>query len=175
MTRPPRPSFFPRETTAFGAFDVPRWRAVTLSALAMGAATGIVLRAVRALALTHGSGTSWVYLGASLAGALAVLLGMLALHLANFPVRRWPARVALFAAAEWAGELAASAGLIALRWEPLGTTGRATWADLPSLALRALVTRPATLAAFALLLAGVVQVVRVLLGRRRLPRPSSPS
>ena len=173
MSRSPRPSFFPRETTAFGAFDVPRWRAFTLSALAMGAATGIVLRAGRALALTHGSGTSWAYLGASLAAAVAVLLGMLALHVANFPVRRWPARVALFAAAEWAGEMATSAALVALRWEPLGTTGRATWSDLPSLALRAAITRPATLAAFALVLAAVVQLVRVLLGRRRPARPPS--
>ena len=174
MTRPSRPSFFPRETTAFGVFELPRWRTFTLSALATGAVAGIVLRSVRAFALTHGSGTSWVYLGAALAVTLAVLLGALALHLANFPVRRWPARAALFAAAEWGGEMTASAALVALRLEPLGTTGRATWGDLPSLALRAAVTRPAALAAFALVLAGVVQLVRVLLGRRRPPRSSFP-
>ena len=169
MKRSPRPSFFPRETTAFGAFELSGLRALSLSSLEMGLLTGVLLRAFRALALTHGSGTSWLYLGGTYALGTIALLGMLTLHLANFPVRRWPLRVALFILAEWAGELAVSAALVAAGREPLGATGRATWNDWPSMAMWTLTMRVALVASFALLLAGTVQLVRTLLGRRRVP------
>lgn len=170
MTRSGRPSFFPRDTTTFAAIEVSALRALARSSLEMGVVTGVLLRAFRALVLTHGSGTSWVYLGATYAAGLVVLLGMLALHVANFPVRRWPKRVALFVVAEFAAEALVSALLVAAGREPLGATGRATWADWPVLATRALVFRTATLAVFALVLAGVVQLVRSTLDRRRPPR-----
>jgi hypothetical protein len=165
-----RPSFFPRETTSFPAAELSALRALTRSSLEMGALTGVVLRAFRAVTLTHGSASSWLYVGVTFVAGAAALFGALALHAANFPVRRWPKRVALFALAEWAAEAATSALLIALHREPLGSSGRATWGDWPTLATRTFVWRLATIALFALVLAAVVQAVRTLLDRRRVPR-----
>ncbi|MDF1503608.1 hypothetical protein [Roseisolibacter sp. H3M3-2] len=161
---------FPRETTHWQTLELPAWRTLTLSALEMGALTGLLARAFRALALTHGAAADgsvgWGYLALTLGAGALWLCGMLTLHLANFPVRRWPARVLAFALAEVAGEVLASALLIALGREPLGTSGRAHWHDLPSLALTTLVLRAVTFAVFAALLAAVVQLVRVTLARR---------
>jgi hypothetical protein len=168
VTRAPRPSFFPRESSTFATVELSAWRARTLSSVAMGALAGVALRLLRALLLTRGPGGGWAYLGATVAVSSAVLLGLLALHLANFPVRRWPRHAAVFAAAEVAAEIVTSAALIAAGLEPLGSTGHAGWVDLPSIALRTLVIRAAAITAFALALAGVVQLVRTLLGRRRL-------
>ena len=167
MNRPEKPSFFPRETTSFAAIEISALRTLSLSSLEMGVVTGLVLRAFRALVLTHGSGTSWLYLGATYATGALALFGMLALHVANFPVRRWPKRVVLFVLAEASAEMLVSALLIALGREPLGTTGRAVWADWPIMAARTLTYRTAMVGAFALVLAGVVQIVRLALGRRR--------
>ena len=89
-----------------------------------------------------------------------------ALHLAHFPVRRWPARVLAFAAAEAGAEVLVSAVLVALGREPLGTTGVARWVDLPAIAAWVLAGRLLFLGGFALALAGVVQLVRVRLARR---------
>ncbi len=161
---------FPRDTAHFPAFELPAWRTLTLSALEMGALTGVVVRAFRALALTHGAGADgsagWGYLAATFGLGALVLCGMLTLHLANFPVRRWPARVLAFALAEVAAEALVSALLIALGREPLGTSGRAHWRDWASLAATTLIVRLAAFALFATLLAAVVQLVRVALGRR---------
>jgi hypothetical protein len=161
---------FPRETTHWQALELPAWRALTLSALEMGALTGLLARAFRALALTHGAAADgsvgWGYLALTLGAGAMLLCGMLTLHLANFPVRRWPARVLAFALAEASAEALASALLIALGREPLGTSGRAHWHDLPSLAATTAVLRLTTFALFAALLAAVVQLVRVTLARR---------
>ena len=158
-----RPSFFPRETHVFPAFEVSGWRALSLSVVGMAVPTGVVLRVLRAVTLTSSQSTA-ATASALVLGAV-LLLGMLTLYLANFPVRRWPWRVLAFAAAETAAEIAVSAVLVALRREPLGTTGRAVWADLPTMALTTLEWRLAPLAAFALVLALVVQLVRRMLPR----------
>lgn len=158
-----RPSFFPRETTAFGTFELSGWRTLSLRVVEMAAITGVLLRALRAVTLARSPSTA-VTAAALVLGA-ALLLGMLTVHLANFPVRRWPWRVLAFAVVETAAEMAASAALIALGREPLGTTGRAGWGDLPGLALTTLQWRVAALALFALLLGAIVQVVRRLLPR----------
>ena len=168
--KPDRPRFFPRETTAFTAVELSVLRTFTLSSVEMGALTGVVLRAFRALALTHGSGTSLLYFVATFTIGAAALFGALALHVANFPVRRWAKRVALFVLAEWAAEMATSALLIALRREPLGSSGRASWSDWPTLATRALLWRVVLVGVFAAVLAVVVQMVRSALDRRR-PHP----
>jgi hypothetical protein len=115
------------------------------------------------------------------AGALAlgatILFGMLSLHLANFPVRRWPWRVAAFAVVETAAEMVVSALLVLAHREPLGTTGRAAWGDLPSMALTTFEWRLVPLALFALVLAVVVQIVRRLLPRHghHLAHPTPPA
>jgi hypothetical protein len=129
----------------------------------MGALTGVALRALRALILARSSSTvataSAIVLGA------IVLFGMLSLYLSNFPVRRWLRRVLAFAGAEISAELCVSAALVALGRERLGTTGRAEWADLPTIALTILEWRVVPLALFAFVLALVVQIVRRMLPR----------
>jgi hypothetical protein len=168
--KPDRPRFFPRETTTFAAVELSALRTFTLSSIEMGALTGVLLRAFRAVALTHGSGTSLLYFVVTFTIGAAALFGALALHVANFPVRRWPKRVALFVLAEWGAEMATSALLVALHREPLGSSGRATWGDWPTLATRALLWRVVLVGVFAAVLAVVVQMVRSALDRRR-PHP----
>ena len=169
----PRSPVFPRDTVDWRVVDrLPVWRTLALSAVAAGAAVGVPLRLFRAWALTHGTAgdptasVSFGYLAATLGVSAVVLAGACALHLAHFPVRRWPARVLAFAAAEAGAEVLVSAVLVALGREPLGTTGVARWVDLPAIAGWVLAGRLLFLGGFALALAGVVQLVRVRLARR---------
>ena len=167
---PGRPSLFPRETTHWQAFELPAWRAGTLSVVRMGVLAGVPLHALRALALTQGpppGDAGPLYLFVTFGLGAALLCGALTLHLANFPVRRWWWRVPAFVGVETAAELAVSVALVAAGREPLGTTGRAGWSDLPGMTLTALGVRLVALAGFALVLALVVQLVRATLGRRR--------
>ena len=105
---------------------------------------------------------------------------MLTLHLANFPVRRWPWRVLAFALVETAAEMGDEPALIAAGREPLGS-GRAHWHDWAALAAQHVLLRVVGARVFALVLAGVVQLVRyLLLGAAactprtpRTPRPPS--
>jgi len=158
-----RPSFFPRETHVFHAVELPGWRTMSLSVVRMAALTGVLLRGLRAVTLTRSSSTAAT--ASALALGMLILFGMLTLHLANFPVRRWPWRVAAFALLVTLSEMVVSVLLVLARREPLGTTGRATFRGLPAMALSTLEWRVVPLVAFALLLAGIVQLVRRLLPR----------
>ena len=161
---------FPRDTTVWSAMELPAWRAVTLSTVETAVLTGVTVRAFRALVLTYGgrvdADAGWIYLAATIGLGALLLCGMLTLHLSNFPVRRWPWRVLAFTLVETAAEMVVSAILIAVGREPLGTSGRAHWHDLPSVAMGTLVVRLLTFALFATVLAAVVQLVRVSLARR---------
>ena len=161
---------FPRDTTVWSAMELPAWRAVTLSTVETAVLTGVTVRAFRALVLTHGgridADSGWIYLAATIGLGAVLLCGMLTLHLSNFPVRRWPWRVLAFTLVETAAEMVVSAILIAVGREPLGTSGRAHWHDFGSLAASTLIVRVVALGAFAAVLALVVQLVRVSLGRR---------
>ena len=152
------PTFFPRNTVEWKLEEPPAFRRFSYSLAEMAIVTGIVLRAFRALALTHGT-NSWLYLGGSFAFGLIVLLGMATAHLANYPVQRWLWRAPLFAVVEVATEMAVSALLIIVGREPNGTV-RAAWHDWPSMAGDALKTRGAAILIWALLLAGIVVLVR---------------
>lgn len=169
---------FPREPLDWRAVELPAWRTLSISAVAVGVAVGVPLRLLRAWALTHGgsghdaAGPSFGYLVATFAVGALVLAGATTLHLAHFPVRRWPLRVLALAATIGAAEVITSAALIAVGREPLGTTGRAAWSDLPAIALSTALWRVVPLALFALLLAGVVQLVRTQLVRTQLARRS---
>jgi len=136
---------------------VSRLRVATISAVEWGAATGVLVRLVR-LAAISGERGALVYLAAWVVG-IVVLCGMLTLHLANYPLRRWPLRVAAFLVAEVVAEMATSALLIFGGIERRGT-GPAHLHDLPDMAATAFVVRGVILFTFALLLAGTVQVVR---------------
>jgi len=166
MTSPP--PRFPRHTAGHPAVHHGGHRRFTASLVEMAVITGIVLRLLRALVLTHGPSGSLVYLGAAFAAGAIVYFGMATLHLSNFTIRRWVWRVPAFALVESAAEMATSALLIVLQREPLGTS-RAEFSHWAGMAVGVVLLRLAALALFALVLAGVVQVVRQLMARRAGP------
>jgi hypothetical protein len=160
------PGYFPRQSIAWKRDEAAAFRALTLSATELGLLTGVVLRLARALALARGPGGSVNYLAATYyVVATVVLLAAAAAHLANYPTRRWIWRAPYFALMEVAGEMITSALLLALHRERWGSV-QADWASWPAMALDALVWRLAEVYTFALLLAGVVYLVRWALLRR---------
>jgi hypothetical protein len=156
---------FPRSTATWPATGASPFRAGTRSVVLMAAVTGVVLRLYRAAVLTYGSDASWLVVGAALVVGAVVLFGMATLHLSNYPVRRWPLRAAAFALVEVAAELLTSVALIALGLERRGTS-LATMDDWREIASITASVRVGALALFVLVLAGVVQAVRITLGRR---------
>jgi len=155
------PPIFPRETQELRSIESAAFRRLSVSLVEIGLVTGVVLRLLRALA--H-STSGWAYVTAW-SGLLLVLLLMATAHLANFTVRQWAWRAPAFGAVEAAGEMLASALLIALGREPLGTA-RARFGDWPGLALWTGVSRILVVSLWALLLAAVVVVVRRVVARR---------
>jgi hypothetical protein len=158
-------AYFPRHTAEWHLDEPAALRKLTMSLVEMSVITGVVLRLFRSVALTY-AGDSWIALGGTFAVGVLVLFGMLAAHVANYTLRSWFWRAPAFAVLESAAELATSAVLIAFHREPLGSTDRAEFADLPQLAAGLLASRILPLCAFALVLAGVVYAVRWLLIKR---------
>ena len=152
------PGFFPRHTVELRLEEPAAFRRLSFSLVEMALVTGVVLRLYRSLVLTHGS-NSWWYLGATFTLGLLFLFGMATAHLANFPIQRWTWRAPLFAAVAVAGEMLTSLLLIAAGREPSGTV-RAEWSDWPGMLLNALLFRGVAVILWALLLAGVVTLVR---------------
>jgi hypothetical protein len=152
-------SFFPRHTVAWKLEEPTALRRLMLSVVEMAVLTGIVVRLLRSLALSNAPGTNLLVLAGMFGVALTVLCGMLTLHLGNYPVHQWTWRAPAFAGIEAATEMAVSLGLIALGREPLGS-GRAAFGDWPGMLVDTLIVRFVTVVVFAILLAGVVQVVR---------------
>ena len=163
-------SFFPRHSTTFRVEDVTDLRKLSLSLVETAVLAGVALRLLRAVWLNT-LGAGWISLVGYGALFAVVLLGSVAAHLANFTVRRWLWRAPLWAAVEAIAEALTSLVLIWGRREPLGS-GSADFHDWPSLALETLAERVGLVAAFALVLAGVVQAVRRILAprARALPR-----
>jgi len=124
----------------------------------MALVTGILLHVYRSYVLTHGA-NGWLFFGGSLAFGLLFLLFMTTAHLANFPIQRWAWRAPAFALLECTGEMVTSLLLIWVGREPLGSA-RAEWHDWPSMAMGTLATRGLLILLWALLLAGIVQIVR---------------
>lgn len=152
------PAFFPRHTVEWKLEEPPAFRRFSFSLVEMALVTGVVLRVYRSFALTHGS-TSWLYLGGAFAVGLLFMLFMVTAHLANFPLQRWLWRAPLFGVTEVAGEMLTSLLLIAIGREPNGTV-RAQWSDWAAMAGSALVMRALAIVLWALLLAGIVMLVR---------------
>jgi hypothetical protein len=152
------PTFFPRQTVELRLEEPKAFRKFSFSLVEMAIVTGVLMRILRMLVLTHGS-TSWIYLGGAFAIGSIFLLGMLTAHLANFPLHQYLWRAPLFAVIEVAAEMATSALLIAVGHEPNGSV-RAHWDDWASLGLNALVIRGAAIVLWTAILAGVVQLVR---------------
>ncbi|HKW10462.1 MAG TPA: hypothetical protein VJO33_08780 [Gemmatimonadaceae bacterium] len=151
-------SFFPRQTVEWHLEEPRAFRRLSLSLVEMALVTGVLLHVYRAYVLTHGA-NGWLFFGGSLALGMLFLLFMTTAHLANFPIQRWAWRAPLFALIECCGEMATSLLLILLGREPLGSA-RAEWHDWAAMAIGTLATRGLLILVWALLLAGIVQIVR---------------
>ena len=151
-------SFFPRNTVEWRLEEPPAFRRLSLSLVEMALLAGVVLRVVRALTFTHAR-ASWIFYGAAFLVGTLILLGMATAHLANWTIRSWVWRAPLFALVETVGEMATSLLLIAVGREPEGAV-RAEFHDWPSMALRALLQSELTICLWALLLAGVIVLIR---------------
>lgn len=159
------PPFFPQVTATFRLEEPRTLRRFSMSVAGMAVVTGVVLRVFWAFVFTIGPNDSLAFAGGMFALRFIALFGMAALHLGNFTLRHWVWRAPAFAAIEAAAESVTALGLIALHREPLGSA-RATFADWPEMASATLFWRVVAVVAFALLLAGVVQLVRYSLLKR---------
>jgi hypothetical protein len=157
--------YFPNTTVEFKIEEPPAFRRFTRSIAEMAIVTGVLFRLYRALAMTVGPTTSWLYFGATLAAGLLFILGMATLHLGNFSLRRWLWRAPAFGAIEAAAESLTSLALIFAHREPMGSE-RAHPHDWLEIAAHTFLWRVVGVCVFALLLAGVVQLVRYMLLRR---------
>jgi hypothetical protein len=163
--------FFPRTTIAWKLEEPAAFRAITLSIVESGLLAGVILRLVRALALSYIPERHWVLFSLLRLGLALVLFAAAAAHLSNYPVRHWLWRAPVFGLLAALAAMATSLVLIAVHRERLGTAP-AGWVDWPSLAWRVLAWDVASVSVFAFLLAGVVQVVRSALVRRERSSPA---
>jgi hypothetical protein len=151
-------NYFPRHTVAWKIEEPRAFRRLTLSLVEMALLTGVALRLFRSLVLTHGA-NSWLYLGGAFALGGIILFGMATAHLGNYTVRHWLWRAPVFGLVESAAELATAMILIAVGREPIGT-GRAELSDWPRIAADLFLYRVVPVVIFAVVLAGIVQLVR---------------
>ena len=153
------PGFFPTATGNWKLEEPPAFRRLSMSLLEMAAMTGVVMHLYRAVALTNGPTQNWLYIATVVALGIILLLGMATLHLGNFTLKQWLWRAPAFAGVEAIAEALVGLGLIALHREPLGAT-QAQFTDWWRIAGSLLFWRIIGVSLFALLLAGVVQLVR---------------
>jgi hypothetical protein len=142
------------------------WRKVSLSLPVMGLLTGAGLRAYRAFVLTFGWSDSWLWIGGTFIGGAAFLFLMATLHLGNYPARAWWWRAPLFALMEAGTEIMVSLALTMLGLEVVGSMS-ATIEDWQVTAVRTLFFRVVGITLFAVVLALVSTVVRLLLLKGR--------
>jgi hypothetical protein len=163
--------YFPRERVEWHLEEPRVLRKLTLSLPAMAVIAGVLVRLLRVG--VSGISASWWGVFGAIALGLVVLLTTATAHLGNYPVKQWLWRAPLFGLAEGAAEAGVSALLTVMGVERLGST-RAHLSDWPSMATDTIIGTPGLafldgrivmVSLFALVLAGVVQVVRFLLLR----------
>lgn len=152
-------TFFPKHTVQWHFHEPTVFRRVTLNLWEVAVLAGVVLRLYRAVVISAGSSSSWVWAGSTFAFGLLLLCAAATMHLANYPVQKWWWRAPLFALVEVAAESATALLLIGFGREPFGST-RAEWSDWLPMAGNTLWTRMLVVCGWALFLAGVVWVVR---------------
>ena len=148
--------FFPKDVVQWGEERLHPLRAFAIRTVEPAGITGVVLRLWRAALLAS---TNWMLFVGGLVGGVLFLCGMLTWHLGNFPVKRWPPRVALFLVIEVFAEMGTSSLLIAVSRERVGSRV-AIWADWWPMAGQTFIERTIVLVVFALVLGGTVQLVR---------------
>ncbi len=142
------------------------WRRVSMSLLVMAVATGAGLRGYRAFVLTFGWSDSWLWIAGTFIGGAVFLFLMATLHLGNFPARAWWWRAPVFAFVESGTEVIVSLALTLLGLEVVGSMS-ATIEDWQLTALRTMFFRVVGITLFAVVLALVSTVVRLLLLKGR--------
>ncbi|MES2523059.1 MAG: hypothetical protein V4617_10200 [Gemmatimonadota bacterium] len=157
--------FFPRDVVHWGEQQLHPLRAFAIRTIEPAGITGLVLRVYRAIVLSAAM-TAGVLplLGALLVGVL-FLCGMLTWHLGNYPLRRWPRRLAAFLVVEVVAELGMSSLLIAFGRERFGSAV-ATWADWWPMAGQTFAERAVVMVLFTGVLALTVQLVRRMVDKR---------
>ena len=136
-----------------------------MAPIAMGLLTGVIVRLYRTLTLSVGPNDSMLYVGAAFVLGQMIVLGMVTLHLGNFTLRRWLYLAPVFALSEVAAECLVSLALMAPGLEYLGSR-HAAFSDWPGIALSIFLWRMIAILVFAVILAGVVQLVRFQLVKR---------
>jgi hypothetical protein len=152
-------SYFPRHTIELRLEEAKAFRRLSFNLVEMALLTGVVLRLYRSVVLTHGSGSSWVYIVGTLLLGVVFVCGMTAAHLANFPLRKWTWRAPLFALCTVVAEMATSLMLIFVGREPTGTA-RAGFQDWVGMSWSTLWTRELVICVWAAVLALIVTLVR---------------
>ncbi len=142
------------------------WRKFGMSMLAMGMATGAGLRGYRAFVLTFGWSDSWLWIAGTFIGGAVFLFLMATLYLGNYPARAWWWRAPMFALVEASTEVLVSLALTLLGLEVVGSMS-ATIEDWQVTALRTMFFRVVGITLFAVVLALVSTVVRLLLLKGR--------
>jgi hypothetical protein len=152
-----------RSTVMLTAIDEPGiLRRISMSLPVMALLTGAGLRSYRAFVLTFGWSDSWLWIAGTFIGGAVFLFLMVTLHLGNYPVRAWWWRAPLFALVEGVTEVLVSLGLTILGLEVVGSM-RATLEDWQVASLRSATFRVIGITLFAVVLALVSTVVRLLL------------
>lgn len=151
MTMPEEPAFL---------------RKVSLSLPVMAILTGAGLRSYRALVVGFGWSDSWLWIAGTFIGGAVFLFLMATLHLGNYPARAWWWRAPLFAVLEAGTEILVSLGLTMLGLEQVGSM-TATLEDWQVSSTRIAFFRIAGITVFAVVLALVSTVVRLLLLKGR--------
>lgn len=158
--------FFPHHTTEWRVHEPAAVRRFLLSVVAMAAVAGIAMRVYRWAMLTYAPTANAIVLFLAYAGIVVILLVLATAHLGNYPVRHWLWRAPVFGVLAGIAEALTSALLIAAGVEPLGHDLRAHWHDWWStdgqwgILARSVVWDTCLVILFALILAGVVQLVR---------------
>lgn len=157
--------FFPRDVIHWGEQQLHPLRAFAIRTIEPAGITGLVLRVYRAAVMGSAMTAGLLPFIASVLLGIVFLCGMLTWHLGNYPVRRWPMRLAAFLLIEVAAEVGMSSLLIAVGRERFGARV-ALWGDWWPMAGQTLVERSVVMILYAAVLALSVQVVRKMVDRR---------
>ena len=151
--------FFPKQTVDWHFEEPTILRRFSLSLLEVALLTGVTLRLYRAVVITAGSTSSWLWVGGTFAIGILVLCAAATVHLSNYPMQKWVWRAPAFAVLEVAAESLTALLLIWVGREPFGSA-RAEWADWLPMAGTTLWTRLFVVCGWALLLSAMVWIVR---------------
>ena len=153
---------FPKDVIHWGEERLHPLRAFAIRTVEPAGITGVLLRLWRAALLAS---SNWVLFVGGLVVGVLFLCAMLTWHLGNFPVKRWPPRVALFLVIEVFAEMGTSSLLIVFSRERVGSRV-AAWPDWWPMAGQTLLERTLVLVVFTFVLGASVQLVRRAMERR---------